>query len=327
LGGVTALFASGLVMDDAEAATPGPSSPDDVEPWLASLDQDLTRMRARLPPTMVREGLAEAGLSTTLMGETFAALSLVAAWRDSDEEVRQHPAFQARLFACADQVARSSAVMVSWLERAPRAHRRILGALLVRPNRLMALLDRVFMQKGAKMNPVRRRALRGTLGELARAARKTGTKPESLVDDLIGFVDHAARAEGVDRHALAAESSAAASETPTAETKTLTREKWRMDTPDGKVRLGLCLLGLAVLISAGGVLIFALSVALFSVMLPVFTLFTGVLCFVIGPLLLLSGLLLLIIGLIGRRREGKASEEEVLLYLLDPEDPLSPLPA
>ncbi|MCK6521048.1 hypothetical protein L6R49_06345 [Myxococcota bacterium] len=209
LGGLSALFAAGLVLDDAEAAGPPPTSPQALERWLAALDQDLERMRARAPAAEVSAALREAGLPPRLMGETFATLTLFSAWRESDEGVRQHPAFQARLFRAADLLARRAVVMAGWMEGVDRARRRAIGALLSRPNRLMTILDHALIRKGERMNPARRRALRGTLGDLARATRRAGARPEAFLDELILFVDHAAREEGVDRHALAAQERAA----------------------------------------------------------------------------------------------------------------------
>ncbi|MBK9648861.1 MAG: hypothetical protein IPO67_27545 [Deltaproteobacteria bacterium] len=327
LGGMSAIFAAGLMPDEAEAAGPPPTAPDEVEPWLAKLDQDLQRMSKQAPTEGVSEALDEAGLPPTLMGETFATLSWFTAWRDSDEDIRQHPAFQERLFRAADVLARRAVVMAAWIEGVDRARRRAIGALLGRPNRLMAVLDHVLIHKGERMNPARRRALRGTLGDIARATRAAGAKPEAFLDELVLYVDHAAREEGVDRHALAAESSAAAAQTTEAHTKTPIKDRWQMDTPPEKIRLGLRLMGLAVLISAGGLLIFAISVSIFSAPLTFFTLLTGFACFIVGPILLVAGLLLLITGRMERRRERRERKDKALLYLLDTEDPLSPLPA
>ena len=49
LGGMTAIFAAGLMADEAEAAGPPPTAPHEVEPWLAKLDQDLQRMSQKAP--------------------------------------------------------------------------------------------------------------------------------------------------------------------------------------------------------------------------------------------------------------------------------------
>ena len=50
--------------------------------------RNLQRMQSRTPTEGVSEALHEAGLPPTLLGETFATLSLFTAWRDSDEDVR-----------------------------------------------------------------------------------------------------------------------------------------------------------------------------------------------------------------------------------------------
>jgi hypothetical protein len=335
LGGMSAIFAAGLVTDEAEAAGPPPAAPDEVEPWLAKLDQDLQRMSQQAPTEGVSEALHEAGLPPRLLGETFGTLSLFAAWRDSDEEVRQHPAFQARMFRAADALARRTVVIADWMEGLDRARRRSIGALLSRPNRLMAILDHVLIRKGERMNPARRRALRGTLGDIARATRKAGAKPEAFLDELILFVDYAAREEGVDRHALAAQERAAQARgeqtNATMETaeETSRLDKW-FSSPDETIRLGLRLMGLAVLVSLGGVVLFFLSLAVFQALVGVAVLLTGLMCFVIGPLMLLTGLVLLIVGRVRRRRDAKEAleaEDEALLHLLGPEEPWSPQPA
>ncbi|MEY3211795.1 MAG: hypothetical protein RIT28_2276, partial [Pseudomonadota bacterium] len=305
--------------------------PQEVEPWLAKLDQDLQRMQAQAPTEGVSEALHEAGLPPTLLGETFGTLSWFTAWRDSDEDVRQHPAFQARMFRAADALARRTVVMADWMEGVDRAQRRAIGALLSRPNRLMAVLDHVLIRKGERMNPARRRALRGTLGDIARATRQAGAKPEALFDELILAVDHTAREEGVDRHALAAQERAKRDHTaPTSATMETVeepswREKW-FDDPDDTVRLGLRLMGLALGVAAAGLIITVIVEGLFS-MLSVGVGIAAILCFVIAPLLLLTGLVLVIVGRVRRKNHPEETDEEALLYLLDLEDPLSPLPA
>ena len=340
LGGMSALFAAGLMTDEAEAAAPPPTAPEEVEPWLATLDQDLQRMRAQSPTEGVREALDEAGLPPTLMGEMFATLSLFAAWRDSDEEVRQHPAFQARMFRGAEALARRTAVMAAWMEGVDRSRRRAIGALLGRPNRLMAVLDHVLIRKGERMNAARRRALRGTLGDVARATRKAGTKPEAFLDELILVVDHAAREEGVDRHALAAQERQAHADLSGASATSAAVEveddpgpfqNWG-GAPGERhklVRLGLRLMGLALAVVLGGLCITAISLVVTGA-LSLGIILAAIMCFVIGPLLLLTGLVLVIVGSILHRaqaKEAEAAEDEALLYLLGPLDPLSPQPA
>ena len=184
------------------------------------------------------------------------------------------------------------------------------------------------------MNPARRRALRGTLGDIARATRKAGTKPEAFLDELILFVDHAAREEGVDRHALAAQERAAqANPAQTSATMETGEERERLDhwadDPEQTIKLGLRLIGLGVGVAAGGLVLFFLVTAVIDVFLFM-AFITGLMCFVIGPLLLLTGLVLLIIGRVRRRRDAKealGAEDEALLELIGPDDPLSPLPA
>lgn len=334
LGGMSALFAAGLMTDEAEAAGPPPTAPNEIEPWLATLDQDLQRMRAQRPTEGVREALDEAGLPPTLMGETFATLSLFAAWRDSDEDVRQHPGFQARMFRAADALARRTAVMAEWMEGVDRQRRRAIGALLGRPNRLMAVLDHVLIRKGERLNAARRRALRGSLGDLARATRRAGARPEALVDELILAVDHAAREEGVDRHALAAQDRQAHADFTGA---SATSADIKVEDDPGPfhswggepgerpelVRLGLRLMGLALGVVLGGLCITAISI-LATGALSLGIIIGAIMCFVIGPLLLLAGLVLVIVGSIRHRaqaNEAEAAADEALLYLLIPLDP------
>ncbi|MBK9648860.1 MAG: hypothetical protein IPO67_27540 [Deltaproteobacteria bacterium] len=333
LGGMSAIFAAGLMADEAEAAGPPPTAPHEVEPWLATLDQDLQRMSQKAPTDGVSEALDEAGLPPTLMGETFATLSLFAAWRDSDEEVRQHPAFQARLFSAAEAHARRVVGMADWMEGVNRQRRREIGALLARPNRLMAVLDHVLIRKGERMNPARRRALRGTLGDLARATRRAGARPEALVDELILAVDHAAREEGVDRHAVAG--GLAQRRGPSADGATSTQTQMTAElegepppSPEGEsppspedklVRLGLRLLKLGVLLEVSGPLVYYAGILLTNTgILPVLFGITAPLCFVVGPLLLLTGLVVLIVGKVRRRRAQLEAEDDELTRLLAP---------
>jgi hypothetical protein len=331
LGGMSAIFAAGLMTEEAEAAGPPPTTPHEVEPWLAKLDQDLMRMSQQAPTEGVSEALLEAGLPPTLLGETFGTLSWFTAWRDSDEDIRQHPAFQARMFRAADALARRTVVMANWMEGLDRARRREIGALLSRPNRLMAVFDHVLIRKGERMNAARRRALRGTLGDIARATRQAGAKPEAFLDELILVVDHAAREEGVNRHALAAQERAAQErgDQTSATMETVEEPSWRekwFDDPDNTVRLGLRLMGLALGVAATGLIITLIVAETFG-LLSVGAGIAAIMCFGIAPVLLLTGLVLVIVGRVRRKKHPEETDEEALLYLLSPFDPLSPLPA
>lgn len=301
LSGASAMLAAALVSEDAFAAPLRGPGAEGVEGWLAGLDLD--RMRRREPLPLVREALEAAGLPPHIMGETFATLSLVTAWQGCDEQTRQHPALVEALMSGAALLARRCAALVAWLDQVPREEQRQIGGVMARPNRAMALWDRVLIRKGAAIDPRRRRALRGAMGDLARVLRHR--EATDLIDGLVGGLKEAARLERVDLAALAEEPEPTEAQILDGAAPSADERATRL------LRLGLRLLGLGAAFEAGGWLLFYIGGA--SGFEPVAAL--GVVsCALIGPLLLLTGVVVLLVGVMMRlQAQGSLARQDAVL--------------
>lgn len=302
LAGLGALCSVGLGPGLALAGpAPGPG-------WVEALLADLERIRQHPPLPAVGAALARAGLPADLLGEAFAVLVSRDAWHGLDEVRQQDPQLVAWMLEQAARVPALVARLAGWLEAQGARGRARLFQTLRRPNRLMALLDRVQLRRDARF-PARRAALRRSLGELAGALR--GQDPEAWFTGLLHPLDQLFGEHGVDRRALAADPSA-----PESEDGALA-PAGPLDGRPTSVKLGLlglALQGLAAVVFVGGVGLFALgSAAGVGAVGAV----GAVLCLGLAPLLLAVGTVLFLVGVVyyfvERQRE--------------PQDPFTAAPA
>jgi hypothetical protein len=153
-------------------------------------------------PEPVEKYLRQRHLQPGLLGQAFAALATVTAWRDLPESTRRDPAVQARLRRDGETLGGSILQMTQYLESLSPQERNQSGRLLREQPELVERLETSIQEEGR---------VRGADGErLAQVNRilnrvtwrLSRQSPSLLIDDCIDAADRAAERVGLDRQSV-----------------------------------------------------------------------------------------------------------------------------
>ncbi len=305
LQGAAASLVTGLVGADALAA-PTRS----FEERLARLEDHLDRIEARRPAGLLKRGLREAGLSSTLFADILGGLLFAQVFKACTEDEQRDARWGAVIERAVPRFTSSLAALMNWMET--RRDNRALRRALRRPNKTARIVERGLFRKHT---PERERALRRGLAEMA-------TLDEDSWDQTYADFDATAHAVGTDRAALSLVANKGKKDN-TQKENDQKKEEYKQ-----KLLVGLLLLLGSPLVFGLGVLTVALGLEVAVMALGIAIIAVGVAMCIAALVMFIAGIVMIIQGFVLMARassaqaiegDGEALDENDLALLGDVE--------
>jgi len=171
----------------------------DVDQYLASLDEQVDRIRNHPTDPELARNLRAEGLPHDFLQRSIAAMLVAGAFRDLPEAAQRHPAMQERVAREASNMGQTVLGMAAFLDRLPRERRRGIRKTLREEPELFATLRAGVSRAGSEhgVDPERRAQFDAALDDVV--WRLSRQDPGLLLDDVVEGVDHHARANLLSR--------------------------------------------------------------------------------------------------------------------------------